>query len=151
MDESLNRFNWENIGINTYVAKLPGGWLLKSVDTKNGIAGPDSDDAPPESLKRVPIAMSNSMVFIPDPMHGWSFAKFRWVNISHDTWSAMVSGGWIIKCVDTKDLTYFDNLTLDQIKISSSMIFFPDNTHTWRPEKPVSERSEEEEDRNEEQ
>jgi len=137
MNDNIKHFYWENIAINTYVAKVPSGWLIKSVDTKNDMAAPDDEtEVTEENEKRVPIAMSSSMICIEDSTHGWNFDKFRWVNIGRDTWRAMIAGGWIVKCVDVKNLTYFNNITLDQIKISSSMVFVSDVTHSWKLEKP---------------
>jgi hypothetical protein len=146
-------FDWQNIFINTYVADVPGGWLLRSVDTKNGLVESNENDnngtindidsrgnliAPENTrdnndMKKIPLAMSSSMVFLNDPEHGWCFDKFRWYNIALDTWRAKVVGGWIIKCVNIKNIAYLD---FDQISISSAMVFVADAVHTWNPIRP---------------
>ena len=113
MNENIrdkNDFKWESIAINTWVANVPSGWLLKSIDTKHGFIEDDlvdededeeadnrgnimAEDAEEHALddeeefkgKKVPLSMANSMALITDVEHVWDFGKFKWINISRDT------------------------------------------------------------------
>lgn len=117
-------FRWENIAVNTWASKIPSGWMIKSVDTKNRITDDMSDD-----VRKEAIAMSSSMVIVNDTTHSWNPKQdFKWVNIARDTWRAHVWGGWIVKCVDTKNIHYPTGV---QVSISSSMQFISDPNHEW--------------------
>ena len=121
---SNHNFRWENIAVNTWTSKIPIGWIIKSVDTKNRI----NDEMQHSDNRKEPIAMSSSMIVVTDPTHRWNPKKFKWVNIARDTWRAQVVGGWVVKCVDIKNIHYPNTV---QISISSSMQFISDPEHSW--------------------
>jgi len=120
---------WKNIAINTWAAKVPSGWIIKSLDTKNELPEETEENKGNVVGEKIPIAMSNSMISIDDPQHGWNFNNFKWLYVARDTWRAKVIGGWIVKCVDSRNLNYID---FEQINISSSMVFVSDPIHSWK-------------------
>jgi hypothetical protein len=137
---SNQNFRWENIAVNTWAAKIPVGWIIKSVDTKNRLDTTVSHAV----YRKEPIAMSSSMIVINDPAHNWTPTQFKWVNIARDTWRAQVEGGWIIKCVDAKNIHYPN---MEQISISSSMQFISDPEYLWEVTKSYKKKIVEADDR----
>lgn len=127
MDRDPNLFWWESISINTWVTKVPSGWILKSIDMKNELFDNESSNI---GVEKVPVAMSNSMVRIDDTEHIWDFKNFKWENIARDTWRAKIFDGWILKCVDQREI-YYDG-GFNQIQISTTMEFVPDQDHSWK-------------------
>ena len=116
---------WINISLNTWIAKVPGGWIVRVVDVRTEA---DNNENEPNNNKRVPVTMSSDMIFITDPSHGWIFNNFRWYSIAKWTWRAKVAGVWIVKNMEIKDLNYME---FDQPGISTSMVFVPDQTFSW--------------------
>ena len=132
-------FRWEKIAVNTYIARTPMGWILRSVDTKNTVLEGEEEIVDGRD-NRVTVAMSTAMIEITDPMHEWRWDRFRWSNIAEDTWMAMVVGGWVVKHVEVRD-TF--NEYGDVHKASScTMVFVSDPSHGWQARKPYRKTSE---------
>ena len=93
---------------------------------ENGNEDPNGEDVISE---KVPVAMSNDMIKIDDEEHSWDFNNFKWENIGKDTWRAKVKNGWVLKCVDQREIYY---VNFNQIGISTTMEFIPDQTHEWK-------------------
>lgn len=60
----FNKFRWENIELDTWRARVIGGWIVKSAHTLR--SDEDNEDE---------FRVSSSMIFTPDPSWGWQLSK----------------------------------------------------------------------------